>query len=66
MIKSVLARLGLVGVAKFELAFTSKDIPVCETRIVRKNGRPWSELVAIHPCDDRIDVEELKPQHRTH
>lgn len=38
-------------------AFSAKDIPVCQTRIVRgKRGMPWDERIAIHPLGNG-DVE---------
>lgn len=58
MIRSFMARLHAMGLG-FELAFTSKDIPVCETRIVKKQGAPWSGRIAVHPRSDRVELTDL-------
>lgn len=42
---------------KLNLSFSSKNIPVCETRVMReKKGMPWNERIAIHPLGDG-DIE---------
>jgi hypothetical protein len=44
-------------------AFSSKNIPVCETRVMHgKKGMPWNDLVAVHPLPDgRIEVTPVDP-----
>ena len=54
---------------KVNLAFSSKGIPVCETRVVRKGkGMPWDGRVAIHPLGDGkieltpVEIIKLPPE----
>lgn len=43
------------------LAFSSKGIPICETRVVRGGkGMPWNNRIAIHPRSDGIELMEVK------
>ena len=47
---------------KLSFAFSSKDIPVCQVRVIReKEGMPWNERVAIHPLKDgRLEITPIK------
>ena len=47
--------------------FSSKDIPICQTKIVRGGrGMPWDKRIALHPMGDghfemaKLEVEDKK------
>ena len=43
----------LVERVTIKAAFSSKNMPVCETGIVRGGrGMPWDKRIAIHPLGD--------------
>ena len=47
-----------------KVKFSSKGIPICQTRVVWE-GVPWvSKKIAIHPRDDRVDIELLTSAER--
>lgn len=49
---------------KLEIAFSSRDIPVCNTRIVRgRHGMPWNEKIAVHPLENgNVSLLPVKSQ----
>lgn len=56
-----------IGNLNIAIAFSSKNIPACETRIVReKTGMPWNKRIAIHPLEngnvELTPVESRKEQ----
>ena len=56
----------LVGILDFtfnlNLGFSSKDIQVCETRVMRSGrGMPWDKKIALHPLGDgRFEMEKIE------
>ena len=46
---------------KINIAFSSKGIPVCETRVMRgKRGMPWNERIAVHPLQDgKLEITKV-------
>lgn len=56
----------LVNKMEMHFDFTSKGIPVCETRIVREgSGMPWNNRIAIHPLGEgKFSIVALRgPDH---
>ena len=47
---------------QIKLAFSPKDIPVCQTRIVREGtGMPWEGRIAVHPLGDgKVELTPVK------
>ena len=43
-------------------AFSSKNIPICETRVMRgEKGMPWNNLVAVHPLPNgQVELTPVK------
>ena len=45
---------------RLRFVFSSRNIPVCETRVIRAGkGYPWEGRIAIHPLGD--GKHELTP-----
>ena len=45
----------LPGLRHIIKLFSSRDVPVCNTRIVRAGrGLPWGKRVAVHPTGDGV------------
>jgi hypothetical protein len=48
---------------RISFAFTSRNIPVCNAKIVRGGkGMPWNDRVAVHPLPDgTVEVTSVTP-----
>lgn len=62
--ENLLATLKAVAEASKELArvFRPGDIPVCNARVVRVNGKPWAKRVVIHPTKEGVQIYPLDPE----
>ena len=48
---------------KIPISFSSKNIPVCETRVMRRTLMPWSDRIAIHPLENgNVEITEVIPR----